>query len=189
MSHYGGYKCPEFEEYCQREARKRKAAKWAGGGIIAILIGLMLLFAGCKEILPLIQREEVVTRYVDSTIWHTDTSYFEVPVEVYKDYTSLLDTLRLETNYAYTWSAVDTNNHILIGELRNKAIKLPVEYKWKERIIYQDTTIFKEKEIKVPVEKEVIKTKIPWWALITLTWTLLCLVYVGFKIYLKIYKP
>ena len=189
MSRYGNYKCKEFEEYCQREERKKKAAKLVGGGIIAILIGLMLLMSGCKQILPVIQREEVVTRYVDSTIWHTDTNFFEIPVEIYRDYTGLLDTLRLENKYSIVWSAVDTNNMILLGELKSKNVKVPVEYKWKERIIYQDTTIFKEKEIPVPVEKEVVKTKYPWWSWVCLCWTLICLVYVGFKIYFFIKKP
>lgn len=183
MSQYGGYKCPEFDEYCKRKAKRKKVAKWVGGGIIAVLIGLMLLFTGCKEILPLIQREEVVTMYVDSTIWHTDTSYFEVPVEVYKDYTSLLDTLRLETNYAYTWSAVDTNNHILIGELRNKAIKLPVEYKWKERIVYQDSIVVRQVPQPYPVVEE--KRYIPTFAWICIVWAIVSIVLLGIRLYFK----
>ena len=189
MSQYGNYKCKEFEEYCKQKAEQKRTAQLVGGGILAFLIILVLIMSGCKQILPVIQKEEVVTRYVDSTIWHNDTSYFEIPVEIYRDYTGLLDTLRLENKYSIAWSAVDTNNMILLGELKSKNIKVPVEYKWKERIIYQDSIVENVKEIPVPVDKIVEKTKYPWWSWITLTWTLLCLVYVGFKIYFFIKKP
>lgn len=188
MSRYGNYKCKEFEEYCQREERKKKAAKLVGGGIIAILIGLMLLMSGCKQILPVIQREEVVTRYVDSTIWHTDTNFFEIPVEVYRDYTGLLDTLRLENKYSIAWSAVDTNNMILLGELKSKNVKVPVEYKWKERIIYQDTTIFKEKEIKVPYPVVEEKRYIPTFAWICIVWAAISIILLGLWLYFKFWK-
>ena len=185
---YGNYK-PSEELYGQSGPRhhfRHKKLVWA---VFVALAALFLIFlVGCKQQQTII-KEETVTRYVDSTIWHTDTSYYQLPIEVYSDYTGLLDTLRLENTYSYAWSAVDTNKMILIGELKSKNVKVPVEYKWKERIIYQDTTIFKEKEIPVPVEKEVVKTKYPWWSLVCLCWTLICLVYVGFKIYLKFWKP
>lgn len=144
-----------------------------------------LFWTGCKTTQTII-KEETVTRYVDSTIWHTDTTYFQVPVEVYADYTSLLDTLSLETNYAIAWSAVDTNNMLLVGEIRNKDIKIPIKYLWKERLIINDTTIYQEKE--VPVEVEVIKTKTPTWAWWTLFICIGLLVYVGVRLYLR-FKP
>lgn len=199
---YGNYK-PDFADFENKASFSRfkafwlkvnqetvKALKRLKSAVSVALLGAILLFSldGCKTQHTVI-KEETVTRYIDSTIWHTDTTYYQLPIEVYSDYTGLLDTLRLENTYSYTWSAVDTNKMILIGELKNKNVKVPVEYKWKERIIYQDTTIFKEKEIPVPVEKEVVKTKYPWWSWICLTWTVLCLVYVGFKIYFFIKKP
>ena len=185
---YGNYK-PSYEFYDQSGPRHHFIHKKLVRAVFVALAALFLIFlVGCKQQQTII-KEETVTRYVDSTIWHTDTSYYQLPVEVYSDYTGLLDTLRLENTYSYAWSAVDTNKMILIGELKSKNVKVPVEYKWKERIIYQDTTIFKEKEIQVPVEKEVVKTKYPWWSWVCLCWTLICLVYVGFKIYLKFWKP
>lgn len=203
MSHIGNYHNKEFEEQCKQRNFSRfkafwlkvnqetvKALKRLKSAVSVALMGVILLFSldGCKTQHTVI-KEETVTRYIDSTIWHTDTNFFEIPVEIYRDYTGLLDTLRLENKYSIAWSAVDTNNMILLGELKSKNVKVPVEYKWKERIIYQDTTIFKEKEIPVPVEKEVVKTKYPWWSWVCLCWTLICLVYVGFKIYLKFWKP
>lgn len=120
--------------------------------LVALFLASMLIIGGCKPQQTVI-KEETVTRYVDSTIWHTDTTYFQVPVEVYADYTSLLDTLSLETNCAIAWSAVDTINMLLVGEIRNKDIKIPVKYLWKEKVITKDSIV--EKPVPYPViEKE-----------------------------------
>ena len=147
----------------------------------------LALFLTCCKGTQTVIKEETVTRYVDSTIWHTDTTYFQVPVEVYADYTSLLDTLVLETNYALSWSAIDTNNMLLVGELRNKDFKIPIKYMWKERIIYQDSIVEVTKE--VPYEVEVVKTKTPTWAWWTLFISIGLLGYVGVRLYMKFYKP
>lgn len=182
---YGNYK-PSEELYDQSGPRhhfRHKKLVWA---VFVALAAIFLIFlVGCKTQHTAI-KEETVTRYIDSTIWHTDTNFFEIPVEIYRDYTGLLDTLRLENKYSIAWSAVDTNNMILLGELKSKNVKVPVEYKWKERIIYQDTTIFKEKEIPVPVEKEVVKTKYPWWSWICLTWTIISLISILWSVYRRL---
>ena len=148
-------------------------------------MGLFLALAviSCRPQQTII-KEETVTRYIDSTIWHKDTTYYQLPVEVYSDYTGLLDTLRMENTCSYTWSAVDTNKMILIGELRTKDVKIPVQYLWKDRIIYQDSIVENTKEIPVPVE--VIKTKTPKWAWITLIWTLITIASIGWSVYKKI---
>ena len=153
---------------------------------MALFLASVLIFGGCKTHQTVI-KEEIVTRYVDSTIWHTDTTYFEVPKEVYADYTSLLDTLVLETNYALSWSAIDTNNRLLVGEIRNKDFKIPIKYLWKERIIYQDSIV--EKTNEVPVEVEVVKTRIPTFAWICIIWSILSIVLLGVFGYLKFVKP
>lgn len=185
MSQYGNYKITGWERKSVPERLKR-ASKWIFGAAAIIILGIVLGLSGCKTHQTII-KEETVTRYVDSTIWHTDTTYFEVPKEVYADYTSLLDTLVLQTEYALSWSTIDTNNKLLVGEIRNKDFKIPIKYLWKERIIYQDSIVEKTKE--VPVEVEVIKTKTPTWAWICLIWAVICLAYVGIRLYLKFYKP
>lgn len=182
MSQFGGYKCQEFEEYCQREARKRKAAKWVGGGIIAILIGLVLLLSGCRTHQPtVIEKEKIVYVHSDSTIFKDSTVI--IPIERYVDIVPQYDTLLLSTSLAISKSWLDTTNHILRGNIKNLKA---VEYKYieVERVVYNDSIV--EKEVPVPYEVEVIKTRIPWWSWVCLCWALLCLVYVGFKIYLKI---
>lgn len=194
MSHYGNYK-PEFSE-AQNKPNTGRFVSWMSKvssqpkkialvALLALIFGFIICMTGCKTHQTVI-KEEIVTRYVDSTIWHTDTSYFEIPVEVYRDYTGLLDTLRLENKYSIAWSAVDTNNMILLGELKSKNIKVPIEYKWKERIVYQDSIVEKTKE--VPVEVEVIKKVTPKWAWWTLFICIGLIVYFGIRLYLR-FKP
>ena len=199
---YGNYK-PDFADFENKASFSRfkafwlkvnqetvKALKRLKLAVSVVLVGAILLFSldGCKTQHTVI-KEETVTRYVDSTIWHTDTNFFEIPVEIYRDYTGLLDTLRLENKYSIVWSAVDTNNMILLGELKSKNVKVPVEYKWKERIIYQDTTIFKEKEIPVPYPVVEEKRYIPNFAWICIVWAAISIVLLGLWLYVKFWKP
>ena len=185
---YGNYK-PSEELYGQSGPRhhfRHKKLVWAV--FVALEAIIFIFLVGCKQQQTII-KEETVTRYVDSTIWHTDTNFFEIPVEIYGDYTGLLDTLRLENKYSIAWSVVDTNNMILIGELKSKNVKVPVEYKWKERIIYQDTTIFKEKEIQVPYPVVEEKMYIPTFAWICIVWAAISIVLLGLWLYFKFWKP
>ena len=186
---YGGYEQSDFKPSERFEGqsgtRYRFWFKVFCMGLILAIFGIFL--CSCKTTQTVI-KEETVTRYVDSTIWHTDTTYFEVPKEVYADYTSLLDTLVLETNYALSWSAIDTNNMLLVGELRNKDIKVPIKYLWKEKVITKDTTIFKEHIEYVPKDVIVEKKVTPQWAWWTLFICIGLLGYVGVRLYLK-FKP
>lgn len=152
----------------------------------AFAFGLIccLLSTGCKTTQTVI-KEETVIRYVDSTIWHTDTTYLEVPIEVFNSYSSLLDTLSMETTYASSWAVVDTNNMLLVGEIRNKDIKVPIKYLWKEKVITKDTTIFKEHIEYVPKDVVVEKKVTPKWAFVTLFICIGLLGYVGWRLYRK----
>ena len=182
---YGNYKMDTLEAKNGSE-RLKSGSKWIFAAAAIIILGIIIWFIGCKTQQTVI-KEETVTRYVDSTIWHTDTTYFEVPKEVYADYTSLLDTLVLETNYALSWSAIDTNNRLLVGEISNKDFKIPIKYLWKEHIVYQDSIVEKTKE--VPVEVVVDKVRNSTFAWICIIWSVLSIVLIGVWVYLKFCKP
>ena len=181
MSQYGNYKCKEFEDYCQREARKRKAAKWVGGGIIAILIGLMLLFVGCRTHQPTVIEKEKIVYVTKDSIVHRDSLVY-VPVESQKDFTGLLDTLFLSTSLAKSWSAVDTSKMLLVGEIKNiKALEVKyVEIeKWRTR----DSIVQVEKPLPYPVVEE--KRYIPTFAWICIVWAVISIVLLGIWLYMK----
>lgn len=183
---YGNYKMDILKAKSGSE-RLKSGSKWIFAAAATIILGIIIGFIGCKQQQTVI-KEETVTRYIDSTIWHTDTTYYQVPIEVYSDFTSLLDTLRLQTNYSIAWSAVDTNNMMLVGEIRNKDIKVPIKYLWKEKVITKDTTIFKEHIEYVPKDVIVEKKVTPQWAWICLTWTIVTILSIVWAVYRKL-KP
>ena len=150
---------------------------------ILYLAALLLLTFGCGVTKKAVQIEHVTeTHYVDSTRWHDSTIYYIVPIERYRDYTSLLDTLKLETSLAKAEAYVDTTNNTLKGSIENKKDSLKTVIKWKERIVQKDSLVYKE--VPVEVEKEVTKyPKTYWWFMGI---SILAAVYVALKVFLKV---
>jgi hypothetical protein len=189
---YGGYKM-EIENKAQNNGFKALLEKAEQGTgkilkrfktiVFVALAAIILIFlVGCKPKQVIVEKEKLVYVTKDSIVHRDSTIY--IPVEVYKDYA--LDTLVLRTSLAESKSWLDTSSAYIVGEIRNiKALE--VKYIEVDKWHTKDSLVYKDKEVPVPVE--VIKTKTPKWAWITLIWTLICLVYVGFKIYLKFWKP
>ena len=149
-----------------------------------IYLALLLLFTfGCctpRHTTVIDHKTEI--HYIDSTRWHDSTIYYTIPVERYRDYTSLLDTLKLETSLAKAEAYVDTTNNTLKGSIENKKDSLKTVIKWKEHIVYRDSIEYKE--VPVEVTKEVTKyPKSYWWLLGA---TILTVIYFALKIYLKL---
>lgn len=142
----------------------RKVYNWIANNIdiITILALLFLAFIGItscsRKTVGVIQKTEV--RYIDSTIYHIDTTYVQLPNEKVTDVVIWLDTLRLETEFANSVAYVDTATHTLKGSLENKNKQVPIETKWKERVVYKDSLIYIDR----PQPYEVIKYKTPVWA-------------------------
>lgn len=146
---------------------------------------LLLIAFSCGVSKKTIQIDHITeTHYVDSTRWHDSTIYYIVPIERYRDYTSLLDTLKLETSLAKAEAYVDTTNNTLKGSIENTKDSLKTVIKWKERTVYRDS--IEKVEVPVPVEvvKEVIKyPKTYWWFM---GFTILAALYVALKVYMRI---
>lgn len=152
---------------------------------ILYLLAFIVLLIGCSTTRRTVVIDHITeTHYIDSTRWHDSTIYYTIPIERYRDYTSLLDTLHMETTMASAEAFVDTTTNTLKGSIENKQDSLKTVVKWKERIIYKDSIQIKE----VPVEVEVVKTvtKYPktYWVFMIIS--ILALVLVAFKIYMKI---
>lgn len=194
MSHYGNYK-PDFWQ-AQNKPNTGRFVSWmskvssqpkkiALAALFALIFGFIICMAGCKTTTPtVIEKEKIVyvhsdsVRYIDSTI--------VIPIEVYKDYTGLLDTLYLKTSISESWSAVDTNKMLLVGELKNtKAIQY--KYIEVEKIVKNDSIVEVEKPVPYPVVEE--KKVIPTFAWICIIWSILSIVLLGVWAYLKFSKP
>lgn len=153
--------------------------------LIAVITTVLLLF-GCSSLrtVPVTTEHKIETHYIDSTRWHDSTIYHIIPIEKYRDYTSLLDTLKMETSLAIAKSYVDTTNNTLKGSIENKEDSIKTVIKWKEHIVYRDS--IEKVEVPVPVEvtKEVTKyPKTYWWFM---GFTILAALYVALKIYMRI---
>lgn len=131
-----------------------------------LILALCLFFVGCKTQPPtVIQKEEIIWTYKDSIVTKDSVCY--IPIERYVDIVPQYDTLYLNSSIAESKSWVDTTNHILRGELKNKnAIQYQIKYV--ERVVTNDSIVDREVPIPYPVVEE--KIKYPWWSWITLAW-------------------
>lgn len=145
---------------------------------IYILIGIILLI-GCK-----VPKEDVIFHEVDVTVWHHDTIYHHLNVESHSTYVPSRDTLEMETEYSRfkAWNQDST----LKGEAINKDVSIPVEVKWKERIVTVDSI----REVPVYIDKPVYVDKpvryIPTIYYLFSGLGILSIIYIILKIWTKI---
>lgn len=156
--------------------------------LFCALLGAVMIVVGCGTVkyVPIQSETKVETVLKDSTIYHLDTVFVEIPREYYRDYTALLDTLYLESATAISRSYVDTTFNALRGELKAKDTVLKKEIVYKERVVYRDSVVVEAKEI--PIEVEKVVTKIPkvfWWSV---GFNILIILLVILKLYFKL-KP
>ena len=147
----------------------------------AAIIGVVLLTA-CGTPKEIIKTEYV---YRDSLVVKTDT--FTVnKIERVRDYTGLLDTLRLENSAAVSTSWVDTTNSTLKGQLEAKPVKIPVQIK--EHYVYRDSIRTVEVEVPVEVEKIIEKKHVPFLAKLFSLFGIVSILYFGIRLYFKLKK-
>ena len=115
---------------------------------------LLLAVVSCSTVkyVPVVEKEYVTVR--DSVFFRDTTIKYQIEKERYTDYAGLLDTLRLSTEYASAEAYIDTTANLLKGRIENKPEK-EIQIKWKEKIVYRDSLIYKEKPYPVEVIKEV----------------------------------
>ncbi len=148
------------------------------GGVVHTILPFLaaVWIAGCATPKEIIKTEVI---YRDSLVYKTDTFKVE-RIERVKDYTGLLDTLRLETSQAEATAYVDTTMSALRGELKNKPIKVPVQIK--EHYVLRDS--IRTVEVPVEVEKIVEKRYTPFLVKVFAILGLISILYFGIKLFL-----
>lgn len=116
------------------------------------------MLIGCKTIqyVPIEHTEYV--HQLDSVYFRDTVIQYQIEKEYIRDFTGMLDTLRMETAYSKFASWVDTSSAKLSGTAVNKSenvINVPVSVK--EKVIVKDSIVYKD----VPVPVEVVKTVHP----------------------------
>jgi len=149
--------------------------------IIIIISALLIIACGvAKPVVPgpsnqVNVRDSIVYNIVDSTVIR--------PVEVIKDIVPVYDTLHMSTSLAEATAYVDTNMHVLRGNIKNKE-GYTQKIKYVDRISYRDSIQVVKEPYPVEVEKIVHKhywyEKILWFfSLIGLAWLI--------KIFINLY--
>ena len=140
---------------------------------LLILAAIMLGACGTPKYITVKEKEYIK----DTVLIKADTVRVEVPKEVVVNVVPELDTLRMETSVAEAEAYLDTLTQTLKGSLKNKKTELKKEIQTIEK------TKFVERKVEVPVPYEVVKTKVPLWAWILLSFNVSLLI--GFLIRLK----
>lgn len=151
---------------------------------IILFSAILCMTIGCCTTKHLPPKETTIVHHIDSIAWHDSTIYHNIYHEYYKDYTGPTDTLNLETTYSKFRAWNDTTSNILKGEALNKEGTIPVDIKWKEKIVYTDSLVYIDKPYPVEVPKEV--KYIPGFCKFTIAWFILTLLYILINIYFKI---
>ena len=140
---------------------------------LLILVAIMLGACGTPKYITVKEKE-----YIKDTVKiKADTVRVEVPKEVVVNVVPQLDTLKMATSIAESEAYLDTLTNTLKGTIKNKKAELKKEIKTIEK------TKYVEHKVEVPVPYEVVKTKVPLWAWILLSFNVSLLI--GFLIRLK----
>lgn len=124
------------------------------GKLSLLTLLIVSILAACSTIkyVPVKETEYITVR--DSVFFRDTTIQYKIERERYTDYTGLLDTLRLSTDYAEAKAYVDTTANLLKGSIESKPEK-EIQVKWKEKVVYRDSLVYKEVPVPVEVEKPV----------------------------------
>ena len=163
----------EFESLIFRNMNK----KW-------IILSILCILSGCKVIKYVPVKETEYVHIRDSVYFRDTTIKYQIEKQFVKDYTGLLDTLRMQTDYAESEAYIDTTRNMLVGSMKNKHRNIEIPTQYKERIVYKDS--IRDREVPVPVEVEK-KVHYPYekWLWV---WAILATVFMGLVIYNKIRK-
>ena len=151
-------------------------------------VGLVWGSCGPTQHLPSnpVGKDSTAVHYIDSVRWNIIDSVRITERSRYKDFTGLLDTLKIddEAGRASMRAWNDTTKGILSGSLKVEPTKEKTKIVYREKIQYRDS--IKIKEVPVPYEVEKKVKYIPWiykvLSVIGLIWIVILLIKLIVKI-------
>ena len=146
----------------------------------------LLLLGGCRTVQYVPVKEYVQVAVHDTTRIHTTDTLVKVPEFHLSDFAGLRDTLTLTSGLSTSRSWVDTVGLVLCGELEQTG-SLPVQVRWKERVVWRDSIRTEDKPYPVEVTKEV--RYVPWYSKALSFVGLIALLVAGIWVYRKIRFP
>lgn len=122
----------------------------------------MILCLACTTVKYIPVKETEYVTIKDSVYFRDTTVQYRIEKEYVRDYTGMLDTLRIETKYSEFEAHLDTLSNKLSGSARNKELSIPVQASLKEKVQYRNSIVYKEIPTPYEVEKKV--KFVPWYA-------------------------
>ena len=117
---------------------------------------LCLLLPSCKtQYIPIPAETSTTVTVKDSIRWNVIDSTRIIEKSRYKDYGSLLDTLRTDGQRSHSKSWIDTTFNILNTELVEDPIIEKTRIEFRDRIEYRDSISYVEKPVPYEVDKPV----------------------------------
>lgn len=135
--------------------------------LLVYFVFIAVVFTSCTTVKYIPVKETEYITIKDSVYFRDTTIQYQIEKEYVRDYTGMLDTLRLETKYSEFEAHLDTLSNKLSGSARNKELSIPVQASLKEKVQYRDSIVYKE--IPTPYEVEKPVKFVPWYAKI-LSW-------------------
>lgn len=149
--------------------------------ILTIFI-LILSIVSCKTVYVPIQTDTSVN-VKDSTVLNIKDSIRITEATKYRDMAWLGDTLRIRGQRSRMWAVADTVKEAIIGGLEEDKVEEHYKIIYKDRWKTRDSLVFKE--VPVPVVETKIEKYIPKWCYYSLVFSILVLLGLGLKYWLK----
>ena len=169
-----------------KPAERSKKRGWYSYTIFVFIIAYGLATVSCGQIKKYLEsrtevhiKDSTVVNVIDSTVVHEKS--------VYKDYTGLLDTLRItdESGRGSMTAWADTTHNLIAGQLKIEPSKEKTRIQYRNKIVYRDSIKIEEKIKEVPVK---VPTT-PKWCWRLLIFNILLAVGGGLWAYFKYFKP
>lgn len=155
-------------------------------GLVLALYGAAVI-SSCTTVKYIPVKGETTVEYRDSIVTKLDTiTVTRTEIQRVRDYTGMLDTLRLETKTARATAYLDTAARAIKGSLEDKEVPMQVVVPSKEEYHQRDSV--ERVEVPIPVEVEKVVEVVPkFWRVVGLLGIIetLVLFFLGF---LKIKK-
>ena len=124
-------------------------------GLLFALYGAIMITA-CGPIKEVPVKTEIIYRDSIKVETRIDTvTAWKTKIETVRDYTGLLDTLKLSTANAEASVWIDTTHNVLTGSLKDKDVPVEVSVPVTETIHYRDSLVYVDKPYPVEVTKEI----------------------------------
>ena len=122
--------------------------------VLALTGGLAVASCAIPKVIPVETKIETVKK--DSIVLQIRDSVHITEHSVYKEFTGLLDTLRIEEEGKAKMEAwADTSRNILAGRLEVFPIKQQYKIIYRDQLVYRDSVKVQEKPVPVEVVKRV----------------------------------